>query len=118
MSFLIYRNGHSLLALRMSRSGQALSPDKTLELGHHILKAHLFKNATLPKFGHLADIYGASTSKEDRKDTVGLGRDMQAYWVSLVSQSPSAALVTPHNLYATNVKVRYFSFKNKYWEKK
>ena len=35
------RAGHAALALRMSRDEAPLSPDRTVELGHHILKSHI-----------------------------------------------------------------------------
>ena len=36
-----------------------------------------------------------------------LSRDMQALWVTMASENPTAALITPHNLYATNIKVKF-----------
>ena len=38
------RIGHAAIALRMSRDEAPLSPDQTVELGHHILKSHICKN--------------------------------------------------------------------------
>lgn len=40
------RTGHAAIAFRMCRDLEnfPLTPDKTLELGHHILKAHIYKN--------------------------------------------------------------------------
>lgn len=43
----IFRNGHALLAFKLSRVNAPLGPDKTIELGHHILKAHIYKVCTL-----------------------------------------------------------------------
>jgi hypothetical protein len=40
------RLGHAAIAFRMSRMEAPLGPDRTLELGHHILKAHVYKNLT------------------------------------------------------------------------
>jgi len=61
-----------------------LDSEKTLELGHHILKAHLYKNVPLQ---------GASA------------RDLQANWLASVSSSVSSALCSMRNVYAPNVKV-------------
>ena len=41
------RQGHAAIAFRMSRQEAPLSPDKTLELGHHILKVRTFYNNSL-----------------------------------------------------------------------
>lgn len=37
------RNGHALLAFMFSRQESKLNRQQTMELGHHILKAHIFK---------------------------------------------------------------------------
>ena len=37
------RGGHAGLALALSRLEPPLAPDRTLELGHHVLKAHLYR---------------------------------------------------------------------------
>ncbi|XP_008179715.1 protein TANC2 isoform X1 [Acyrthosiphon pisum] len=81
------RNGHSGIALRFSRLQAPLDSEKTLELGHHILKAHLYKNVTL------RPLDGASS------------RDLQANWLASVSSSVSSALCSMRNTYAPNVKV-------------
>ncbi|XP_025416636.1 protein TANC2 isoform X4 [Sipha flava] len=78
------RNGHSGIALRFSRLQAPLDSEKTLELGHHILKAHLYKNITL-------------------QDTSS--RDLQANWMASVSSSVSSALCSMRNIYAPNIKV-------------
>lgn len=82
-----FRHGHALLAFHLSRVVAPLGPDKTIELGHHILKAHIYKNISKQR--------GYSS------------RDMQAFWVALSSDNLSAALVCHRNLYSPNVKVRY-----------
>ena len=69
----------------MSRIDAPLGPDKTIELGHHVLKAHIYKSVSKQR--------GFSS------------RDMQAYWMALSSDDLSAALVAQHNLYTPNVKV-------------
>lgn len=66
--------------------GGPLGPDKTIELGHHVLKAHIYKNAPT-------------------KQRNFSSRDMQAYWLCSSAQSLSAALVAQHNLFSPNVKV-------------
>ena len=46
------RQGHAAIAFRMSRQEAPLSPDKTLELGHHILKVlHLLTYMGVFGFG-------------------------------------------------------------------
>lgn len=40
---LFVRNGHALLAFMFSRQEGKLNRQQTMELGHHILKAHIFK---------------------------------------------------------------------------
>lgn len=54
-----FRSGHTLLAFWFSRQDSKLNRQQTLELGHHILKAHIFKvrltitTATLLMFAKL-----------------------------------------------------------------
>lgn len=40
---LFIRNGHALLAFMFSRQEGKLNRQQTMEFGHHILKAHIFK---------------------------------------------------------------------------
>jgi hypothetical protein len=80
------RSGHAGIAFRLSRVQAPLDAEKTLELGHHILKAHLYKNMTLHKYS---------------------SRDLQAHWVASSSEDVSAALCTLRNIYSPNVKVLY-----------
>lgn len=40
---LVCRSGHALLAFMFSRQEGKLNRQQTMELGHHILKAHIFK---------------------------------------------------------------------------
>ncbi|KAJ8307276.1 hypothetical protein KUTeg_015360 [Tegillarca granosa] len=79
------RHGHALIAFKLTRMDSPLSPDKTIELGHHILKAHIYKNVSKQR--------GYSS------------RDMQAYWMALSSENLSAALACHRNLFSPNVKV-------------
>ncbi|XP_049533516.1 protein TANC2 isoform X2 [Anopheles darlingi] len=77
------RNGHAGIALRLSRLQAPLDPDQALELGHHILKAHLYRSAP----AHHSP------------------RDLQAYWVASVTSCVSSALSTLRNVYSPNIKV-------------
>ncbi|XP_077525159.1 zinc-RING finger and ankyrin repeat domain-containing protein rolling pebbles isoform X1 [Amblyomma americanum] len=81
------RAGHASIALRMSRIEAPLEPSQLLELGHHILKAHIYKNISrgLPQ---------SCTP-----------RDLQALWVFQSAGCVSSALVAPTNLHSPNVKV-------------
>ncbi|XP_035828522.1 uncharacterized protein LOC101850208 [Aplysia californica] len=80
-----YRNGHALMAFRLSRVSAPLAQEKTTELGHHILKAHIYKT--------ISRQLGYSS------------RDMQAYWMCLSSHNLNAALVSHRNIFSPNVKV-------------
>ncbi|XP_076872168.1 protein TANC1 [Brachyhypopomus gauderio] len=79
------RSGHALLAFMLSRQDGKLNRQQTMELGHHILKAHIFK-------GHSKKT-GFSSSL------------LQALWISTSTDSLSAALSSLRNLYTPNVKV-------------
>ncbi|KAL1426586.1 hypothetical protein MTO96_018174 [Rhipicephalus appendiculatus] len=81
------RAGHASIALRMSRIEAPLDPSQLLELGHHILKAHIYKNISR----------GLPPSCTPR--------DLQALWVFQSAGCVSSALVAPANLYSPNVKV-------------
>ena len=85
LPLFIHRLGHALMAFRLSRVCAPLPPDKTMELGHHILKAHIYKSVGRQR--------GYSS------------RDMQAFWMCLSSHSLSQALVTHRNVFSPNVKV-------------
>ncbi|XP_074856929.1 protein TANC1 isoform X2 [Carettochelys insculpta] len=79
------RNGHSLLAFMFSRQEGKLNRQQTMELGHHILKAHIFKG--------LSKKTGISSSH------------LQALWIGYSTDGLSAALASLRNLYTPNVKV-------------
>ena len=81
------REGHACIALRLSRLEWPLDADKSLELGHHILKAHIYKN-----IGHNLPVSP---------------RDLQALWIAQSSQDVSDALAYVRNLYNPNVKVSH-----------
>lgn len=79
------RLGHAAIAFRMCRSDTSLGPDKTLELGHHILKAHIYK---------------------DKREEVDIPpRDLQAMWVAMTTEDVSIALGAVRNVSSPNVKV-------------
>ncbi|XP_068247266.1 protein TANC2 isoform X2 [Palaemon carinicauda] len=79
------RGGHANLALRMSRLEWPLDAEASLELGHHILKAHVYKN--------MARALPLSP------------RDLQALWLAQSSHNVSQALACTRNLYSPNTKV-------------
>ncbi|XP_058796841.1 protein TANC2 [Phymastichus coffea] len=77
------RLGHAAIAFRLSRLQAPLDGEKALELGHHILKAHVYRGAT----------------------TAWPSRDLQAAWLASSSECVSSALCTLRNVYSPNVKV-------------
>ncbi|KAM4692362.1 protein TANC2 isoform 3-T3 [Rhinophrynus dorsalis] len=79
------RNGHILLAFWFSRQEGKLNRQQTIELGHHILKAHIFKG--------LSKKVGVSSSI------------LQALWISYSTDGLSMALASLRNLYTPNIKV-------------
>ncbi|XP_010143258.1 PREDICTED: protein TANC1, partial [Buceros rhinoceros silvestris] len=79
------RNGHALLAFMFSRQEGKLNRQQTMELGHHILKAHIFKG--------LSKRTGISSSH------------LQALWIGYSTSGLSAALASLRNIYTPNVKV-------------
>lgn len=84
LQFDFFRLGHAGIALRLSRIQAPLDSEKCLELGHHILKAHIYRNMTLHK-----------TSP----------RDLQAFWVCSSAKEASTSLGSLRNIYNPNVKV-------------
>uniref|UniRef100_A0A3B4V4V6 Tetratricopeptide repeat, ankyrin repeat and coiled-coil containing 1 n=1 Tax=Seriola dumerili TaxID=41447 RepID=A0A3B4V4V6_SERDU len=78
------RTGHALMAFMLSRQEGKLNRQQTMELGHHILKAHIFKG--------LSKKTGVSSSV------------LQALWISCSADGLSAALASLRNLYTPNVK--------------
>ncbi|KAJ8680121.1 hypothetical protein QAD02_015908 [Eretmocerus hayati] len=77
------RLGHAAIAFRLSRIEAPLDGEKALELGHHILKAHVYRGVT----------------------PVWPSRDLQAAWLASSSECVSSALCTLRNVYSPNVKV-------------
>ncbi|KAK2832830.1 hypothetical protein Q5P01_016719 [Channa striata] len=79
------RSGHTLLAFWLCRQEGKLNRQQTLELGHHILKAHIYKG--------LSKKLGVSSSV------------LQGLWLSYSTGSLSPALSSLRNLYTPNIKV-------------
>ncbi|XP_044005263.1 protein TANC2 isoform X2 [Aphidius gifuensis] len=77
------RTGHAAIAFRLSRLECPLSGDKVLELGHHVLKAHVYRGVT----------------------PVWPSRDLQAWWLTSSTDCMSSAISTLRNIYSPNVKV-------------
>ncbi|XP_029056445.1 protein TANC2 isoform X1 [Osmia bicornis bicornis] len=77
------RLGHAAIAYRLSRLQAPLHGDKALELGHHILKAHVYRG--------VAPCWPS--------------RDLQAIWLASSTECVSSALCTLRNIYSPNVKV-------------
>ncbi|CAB0033543.1 unnamed protein product [Trichogramma brassicae] len=84
------RHGHAAHAFRLTRLEAPLDGERTLELGHHVLKAHLFRGCN----------NGSASSSASWPS-----RDLQAVWLATTSQNTSAALCTLRNVYSPNVKV-------------
>ncbi|XP_064471803.1 protein TANC2-like isoform X2 [Ornithodoros turicata] len=79
------RSGHASIAFRMSRIESPLDPEQLLALGHHILKAHIYKNM------------GKGLTSACKP------RDLQALWVFHSTDNVSAALACLPNTYSPNV---------------
>ncbi|XP_021171417.2 protein TANC2 isoform X1 [Fundulus heteroclitus] len=79
------RSGHTLLAFWLCRQEGKLSRQQTLELGHHILKAHIYKG--------LSKKLGVSSSV------------LQGLWMSYSTGSLCPVLSSLRNLYTPNIKV-------------
>ncbi|XP_030372714.1 protein TANC2 isoform X2 [Scaptodrosophila lebanonensis] len=77
------RIGHAAIAFRLSRLQAPLTAEQTLELGHHMLKAHIYRNCQ------------ANLSP----------RDLQSFWLAGVADNISAALGALRNVYSPNLKV-------------
>ena len=79
------RDGHAAIALQLSRRTGQLDPEQTLELGHHLLKANLFRRS------HLHEGFSV--------------RYLQAIWIAVASKEISKALASPRNISSPNLKV-------------
>ncbi|XP_022257252.1 protein TANC2-like [Limulus polyphemus] len=81
------RTGHALISFRLSRLEAPLDPNRCLELGHHILKAHIYKSVA-----------------RDMPPGI-LSRDLQALWIYHSTYDLSRVLCAVRNVYNPNVKV-------------
>ncbi|CAG05953.1 unnamed protein product, partial [Tetraodon nigroviridis] len=79
------RSGHTLMAFWLCRQEGKLNRQQVLDLGHHILKAHIYKG--------LSKKLGVSSSV------------LQGLWLAYSTQSLSPALSSLRNLYTPNIKV-------------
>ncbi|XP_062263870.1 protein TANC2-like [Platichthys flesus] len=79
------RSGHTLLAFWLCRQEGKLNRQQTLELGHHILKAHIYKG--------LSKKLGISSSV------------LQGLWLTYSTDNLSPTLSSLRNLYTPNIKV-------------
>lgn len=77
------RMGHTAIAFRLSRLQVPLDGEQALEMGHHILKAHIYRNPP-------------------QQCTP---RDLQSYWLSTITTCVSSSLCTLRNVYSPNIKV-------------
>ncbi|XP_045769390.1 protein TANC2 isoform X3 [Maniola jurtina] len=80
------RAGHCGIAFRLSRVQSPLDPEKSMELGHHILKAHMYRNMGPAQLGLCP-------------------RDLQAMLVASSSANVGEAVANLRNIYTPNVKV-------------
>ena len=87
-------SGHLAIALKLCRQEQELlTPDKSLELCHHIIRSGIFRE------GH--DIASVSNCLDN--DIVG--RDLQSLWMSLSTDDMSAALGCHRHLSSPDLAV-------------
>lgn len=112
------RTGHALMAFMLSRQEGKLNRQQTMELGHHILKAHIFKvqrrclswrTATRPRTAVVwlrTHEYLRSSLFKGLSKKVGVSSSiLQGLWVSYSTEGLSAALSSLRNLYTPNIKV-------------
>lgn len=81
------RLANALVAFRLSRLDSPLDSDKCIELGHHILKAHLYKGLTYDSPTHTVP------------------RDLQSFWVLFSAFDISRSLSSLRNIFCPNIKV-------------
>ncbi|XP_048485454.1 protein TANC2 [Plutella xylostella] len=80
------RAGHCGIAFRLARVQAPLDSEKTMELGHHILKAHMYRNLGPAQLGLCP-------------------RDLQATLIATSSANVGEAIANLRNIYTPNVKV-------------
>lgn len=84
---LLFRDGHALLSLRLSRNAERLDAEKTFELCHHILKAHIYRQIPPDQMCISA-------------------REAQAHWVAMAAADIHSALGYERNIHFPNTKVQ------------
>ncbi|XP_022250289.1 protein TANC2-like isoform X2 [Limulus polyphemus] len=82
------KNGHAMISFRLCRFEAPVTSELCLELGHHMLMAHVYK----------------SIDKEYLEQVIA-PRDLQAYWIQQSTEDVTAALTSLRNVYSPNVKV-------------
>ncbi|XP_033105680.1 protein TANC1-like isoform X2 [Anneissia japonica] len=80
-----HRYGHALIGFKMTRQSSRLNAEQAFELGHHILKAHIYKT--------LGRQLGYSS------------RELQAIWMHMNADNLSKSLAHRRNIFFPNVKV-------------
>ena len=81
------RTGHLAIALKLCRQEQELlTPEKTLELAHYILKSQIYKD-------------GANIHESNCMDNDIPARDLQSIWLTLSSDEMSSALGSHRNTF-------------------
>ncbi|KAF5924444.1 hypothetical protein HPG69_018845 [Diceros bicornis minor] len=101
-------SGHTLLAFWFSRQEGKLNRQQTIELGHHILKAHIFKMDTLiERFRAELKLFKAREKMDNGlSKKVGVSSSiLQGLWISYSTEGLSMALASLRNLYTPNIKV-------------
>jgi hypothetical protein len=103
------RLGHAAIAFRLSRLQAPLDGERTLELGHHVLKAHVYRGVTPLWPSRDLQVSKRHPRTSPRLDRGVNGADRpgarQAAWLASSSECVSAALCTLRNVYSPNVKV-------------
>lgn len=113
----VNRSGHALMAFMLSRQEGKLNRQQTMELGHHILKAHIFKvlntdtqNPSVFKWWNLHFNSSCLCPQGHSKRTGVSSSVLQPLWISYSTDSLSAALSSLRNLYTPNVKVWGYAY--------
>jgi hypothetical protein len=91
--------------MKLSQTETRLSPEKGQELGHHLLKAHLFKHMTNlhhKSNGGGSSLSGSNGSNGSETADEPIGPDP---WIAMSASTASEALVCPRHVFNPNVKV-------------
>ncbi|ODN01484.1 Protein TANC2, partial [Orchesella cincta] len=85
------RVGNSAIALRLTSIEAPLSPNKTIELAHHILKGGVFKS---------------SSGSSHKQGSNGIPyKDLQAIWLLTATKDIGNAITSFSNIYTPNPKI-------------